>query len=200
MGMMFALLHHPGPPPPKDLSIRESRHQSPMKHSRHFWWRRYVIIPEEGIARIRWRKLWHKPTLDLWEKINWHQTGKSLALGNLGMTVWSLQAKALYWTHSGILMAFSGDSEHQKVQTDLWLSNASPTGMARWLETVTSIPQVCRSAVRLLAALQIWLFQELHKQDSKWTLYLLKRNEAKGWSYSPPHSLYKVSYSRDGLK
>lgn len=70
------------------------------------------------MAGIRWRKLWHWLTLDLWEEINWHQTGKSLALGNLGEVCVISESQNIYWTDS-VLMLFSGDSGHWKVKMDL---------------------------------------------------------------------------------
>lgn len=94
------------------------RHQRPVKDSRHFSCRRYFLIPKEGTAGIMWRKLWHWLTLDLWEKINWHQTGKSLALGNLGEVCVISESQSIYWTDS-VLMQSSGDRGHWKVEMEL---------------------------------------------------------------------------------
>lgn len=95
------------------------------------------------------------------------------------MTVWSLQTKALYWTDSGILTAFSGDSGHRKIQTDLLILKCISNGNSK-VETAASIHQVCRSAVRLLPALQICLFQELHNRTHNVHYIFSKEMRLKG--------------------
>lgn len=109
---LFTLLGHL---PLKDQGIQTSASHEGLSA---FLMRSYFLIPEEGMAGIRWRKLWHWLTLDLWEKINWHQTGKSLALGNLGEVCVISESQSIYWTDS-VLMQFSGDSGHWKVEMDL---------------------------------------------------------------------------------
>ena len=78
----------------------------------------FAPVLGERIAGLRQRKPELQPAIDLCEKINWHQTGKSLALGNLGEFTWgirlerSLQSKG----HFIVLIAeFSGASRYQEV-------------------------------------------------------------------------------------